>query len=70
LAFTSSPLSMPMILRIGFLIESLSSFIFLSQLLSFWLRVVFSLISILSSSSEILSSTSRVAFHYVFCLSK
>jgi hypothetical protein len=50
-----SPL-MPMILRFGLLMELLSSCIFLSQLLS-CLTKVFSLISILSWSSEILSST-------------
>jgi hypothetical protein len=58
LACTSSPL-MPMIHRFGFLMESLSSCIFLSHLLSILSNSssVFSLISILSSSPEILSST-------------
>jgi hypothetical protein len=57
LAYTSSPLSMPMILRSGFLMEPLSSCIFLSQLLSFWLRVVFFFNLYFILSSEILSST-------------
>jgi hypothetical protein len=38
LACISSPSSMPMILRFGLLIESPSSCIFLSQLLSSWTK--------------------------------
>jgi hypothetical protein len=59
LACTSSPSSMPMILRFGLSMESLGSCIFLSQLLSYLTKSssVFSLISISSLSSEILSST-------------
>jgi hypothetical protein len=59
LTCTSSPSSIPMILWFGLLRESLSSYIFLSQLLSCLTKSssVFSLISVLSSSFEILSST-------------
>jgi hypothetical protein len=50
LACTSSPSSMPMILRFGLLMESLNFCIFLSQLLSCLNKIysVFSLFSILS----------------------
>jgi hypothetical protein len=57
-ACTSSPSSMPMILRFGLLMESVSSCIFLLKVLSCLTNSssVFPLISILSSSSESLSS--------------
>jgi hypothetical protein len=50
---------MPMILRFGLLLESVNSCIFLAQVLSCLNNSysVFPLVSILSSSSEILSST-------------
>jgi hypothetical protein len=59
LACTYSPSSIPMILRFSLLMESVSSCILLSQLLSYLTKIscVFSLISILSLSSETLSST-------------
>jgi hypothetical protein len=58
LASISFPSSMPMIHRFGLLMELLSSCIFLLQFLSLLSKSsVFSLISILYLSSEILSST-------------
>jgi hypothetical protein len=60
LACTSSSSSMPTILRFGLLMDLLSSSIFLSQILSCLTEIYsffFSLISILSWSSESLPST-------------
>jgi hypothetical protein len=64
---------MPMILRFGLLMKLVSSCIFLSQLLScLTFLQFFSLISILSSTSEILSSTCSSLLEWpstVFCVS-
>jgi hypothetical protein len=59
LIWTFSPSSVPMILSFVLLMELLSSYIFFSQFLSYLTKIsfVFSLISVLSLSSEILSST-------------
>jgi hypothetical protein len=59
LACTSSPSSMTIIPKFGLLMEPLSSCVFLSQLLSLLSKssYVFSLISTLSLSPEILSSS-------------
>jgi hypothetical protein len=56
---TSSPSSMSMILRFGLLMEFLGSCVFPSELLSCLIKSssVFSLISVLSLSSKILSSS-------------
>jgi hypothetical protein len=64
LTCTSSPSSMPMILTFGLLMELLSSCIFLSQLLSCLTKSssVFSLMSILSSNSEIYLSPALVCW--------
>jgi hypothetical protein len=57
LVCNSSLSLMPMILRFGLLIESLSSYIFFSQLLSYLLKhSIFSSISILFLSPDSLSS--------------
>jgi hypothetical protein len=58
LACASAPSLMTMVLRVDFLMELLSSCIFLSQFLSLLSKsgFVFSLVSILSLSPEILSS--------------
>jgi hypothetical protein len=70
LAWTSFPSSVTMILRFSLLMELLSSYIFLSQFLSCVIKSssVFSLISILSLSSETLSSpfSAGVNFHFAW----
>jgi hypothetical protein len=72
---TSSPSSVPMILRFVLLMESVSSYIILSQVLSCLINSssVFPLISILSSSWEILSSACSSVLNWpskvVFCIS-
>jgi hypothetical protein len=68
LVCTSSPSSMSMILRFGLLIESLSSCIFLSQILSCLTNIssVFSLISILSQALRF--CLPLVLVFWVFCV--
>jgi hypothetical protein len=72
LAYTSSS-SMPMILRFGLLMQSLSSCIFLSQLLSCLTKISsvfffnFYLIFELRDSVFHLFQYARVTFHCVFC---
>jgi Mn2+/Fe2+ NRAMP family transporter len=73
-ACTSSPPFIPMILRFGLLMESASSCLFLSQVLSCLTHSssVFPLIFILSSNSEILSYTCSSLLEWpsiVFCVS-
>jgi hypothetical protein len=74
LVCTSSPCSIPMILRFGLLMDLLSSCIFLSQLLNCLSKIsfVFSLVLILSLNSEVQSSTCSTLLEWTstvfFCL--
>jgi hypothetical protein len=70
LVCTSSPCSIPMILRFGLLMDLLSSCIFLSQLLNCLSKIsfVFSLVLILSLNSEVQSSTCSTLLEWTVSL--